>query len=118
MSEREIKNLLEDIYDAAEKIIAYTRGMSFDNFMQDEKTIDAVVRNFEIIGEAANKVPDDFKTDHPQIEWLRIIGFRNRIIHEYFGIDYDILWKIKEVSIPVLLEFIEQILADLNSESS
>lgn len=75
MSEREIKNLLEDIYDAVTKIINYTRDMSYDDFMQDSKTIDAVVRNFEIIGEASNRIQDDFKTDHPEIEWRRIIGF-------------------------------------------
>jgi uncharacterized protein with HEPN domain len=84
MSERELKNLLGDIYDALTKIINYTKDMSYDDFMQDSKTIDAVVRNFEIIGEASNRVPDDFKADHPEIEWRRIIGFRNRIIHEYF----------------------------------
>ncbi len=75
-------------------------------------------KNFEIIGEAANKVPDDFKTGHPEIEWLRIIGLRNRIIHEYFGIDYDILWKIKQVNIPVLSEFMREILNNLNNEPS
>ena len=74
MSEREIKNLLEDIYDAITKILSYTKDMSFDVFMQDDKTIDAVVRNFEIIGEASNRVPGDFKTEHPEIEWRRIIG--------------------------------------------
>ncbi len=61
MSKREIKLLLEDILEAAQKIISYTRGMSFDDFINDEKTIDAVVRNFEIIGEAANRVPTDSK---------------------------------------------------------
>ena len=84
--------------------------MSFDDFMQDDKTIDAVVRNFEIIGEASNRVPDDFKTEHPEIEWRRIIGFRNPIIHEYFGIDYENLWRIKTDNIPPLSELIKQIL--------
>ena len=118
MSEREIKNLLEDIYDAVMKIISYTKDMSFDDFMQDEKTVDAVVRNFEIIGEASNRVPDNFKTEHPEIEWRRIIGFRNRIIHEYFGIDYENLWRIKNENIPTLSEFMGQILDDLNNESA
>ena len=116
MSEREIINLIEDIYDAVTKIINYTKDMSFDEFLQDDKTVDAVVRNFEIIGEASNRVPDDFKTEHPEIEWRRIIGFRNRIIHEYFGIDFQNLWKIKQENIPVLAGFIEQILGDLNKE--
>lgn len=118
MSEREIKNLLEDIYDAIKKIISYTQEMSYDDFMRDDKTVDAVVRNFEIIGEASKRIPDDFKTEHPEIEWRRITSFRNRIIHEYFGIDYENLWRIKNENIPILLEFMEQILEDLNNESS
>ena len=65
--------------------------MSFNDFINDDKTIDAVVRNFEIIGEAANRIPEDFKSNHPEIEWRRMIGFRNRIIHEYFGIDYNMV---------------------------
>ncbi len=101
MCEREIKNLLEDIYDAAMKIINYTKNMSFDEFMEDDKTVDAIVRNFEIIVEASNRIPDDFKTEHPEIEWRRIIGFRNRIIHEYFGIDLENLWKIKNENIAI-----------------
>ena len=88
MSNREIQLLLEDILEAAKKILSYTDGMSFDDFINDNKTIDAVVRNFEIIGEAANRVPDNFKSDHPEIEWRRMTGLRNRIIQEYFGINY------------------------------
>ena len=114
MSEREIKNLLEDIYDAIKKIISYTKGMSYEDFIRDDKTVDAVVRNFEIIGEASNRIPDDFKTEHPEIEWRRIVGFRNRIIHEYFGIDYENLWRIKNENIPTLSEFMEQILEDID----
>jgi len=91
--------------------------MSFDDFVSDDKTIDAVVRNFEIIGEAANRVPEDFKTDYPEIEWRRIIGFRNRIIHEYFGINYEIGWKIKDENIPELADFIEQAIEELGNQS-
>ncbi len=64
--------------------------------MGDDKTIDAVVRNFEIIGEAANRIDVDFKQEHPSIDWKRIRGFRNRIVHDYFGIDYGIVWSIIE----------------------
>lgn len=65
--------------------------------------IDAVARNFEIIGEAANRIDPDFKDKNPQIQWIRISGFRNRIIHEYFGIDYEIMWTIIEENIQVLI---------------
>ena len=113
MSEREIILLLEDILNASEKIISYTSEMSFNDFINDDKTIDAVVRNFEIIGEAANRVSEDFKSSHPEIEWRRMIGFRNRIIHEYFGIDYEMVWKIKENNLAELNDFIEQIINSL-----
>jgi uncharacterized protein with HEPN domain len=116
MSDRELLLLLEDILDAARKIISYTSGMSFDDFVNDDKTIDAVVRNFEIIGEAGNRVPEDFKSDHPGIEWRRIIGFRNRIIHEYFGINYEMVWKIKEENVPGLADFIQLAIDDFNRQ--
>ncbi|MBI1781581.1 MAG: DUF86 domain-containing protein [Sphingobacteriales bacterium] len=118
MSERETALLLEDILEASRKILTYTGGMEYDNFIADEKTIDAVVRNFEIIGEAANRIPEAFKLLHPEIEWRGIIGFRNRIIHEYFGIDYAILWKIKQENIPTLHDFIEQALKELDNNGN
>ena len=90
--------------------------MSFDDFIHDDKTIDAVVRNFEIIGEAANRIPEDFKSDHPEIEWRRMIGFRNRIIHEYFGIDYNTVWRIKEENLSELTDFIQQAIDGLNKQ--
>ena len=91
--------------------------MSFDDFISDDKTVDAVVRNFEIIGEAANRVPEDFKSDHPEIEWRRMTGLRNRIIHEYFGVDYVTLWKIKEENVTELADFIQQAIDDLSRQS-
>jgi uncharacterized protein with HEPN domain len=118
MSKREILLLLEDIRDSCRKILSYTLGMSYEDFINDDKTVDAVVRNFEIVGEAANRVPENFKSDHPEIEWRKIIGFRNRIIHEYFGINYEIVWKIKEENILELKEFMEQAIEKLNNQSS
>jgi uncharacterized protein with HEPN domain len=116
MSKREISLLLEDIRDACQKILAYTAGMNYDDFISDDKTIDAVVRNFEIIGEAANRVPEDFKSDHQEIEWRKIIAFRHRIIHEYFGINYEMVWKIKEENVPELKDFMEQAIEDLKNQ--
>ena len=116
MSKRETELLLEDILEATRKILSYTNGMSFDNFINDDKTVDAVVRNFEIIGEAASRVPGDFKSNHPEIEWRRMTGLRNRIIHEYFGVDYATVWKIKEENVPELADYIQQALDDLNRQ--
>lgn len=75
MSDRSPELLIDDILAAAEKIQRYTAGLTFDEFTLDEKTSDAVVRNFEVIGEAANRLPEEFKLQHPSIEWDRIRGF-------------------------------------------
>ncbi len=100
MSNRSAGLLIEDILESAKKIQRYTAEMSFEQFTADEKTADAFVRNFEIIGEAANRLPADFKTQHAHIDWDRIRGFRNRIVHDYFGIDYSIVWNIVENFLP------------------
>ena len=109
MSKRQPHLLIEDILDSGNKILEYTRGLTFEEFIRDSKTIDAVIRNFEIIGEAANRIPDSYKEEHPQIDWHRIRGFRNRIVHDYFGIDYGIVWQIKESFLPQMLTLINQI---------
>jgi uncharacterized protein with HEPN domain len=103
MSKRQPSLLIEDIVDSGNKILAYTQNLTFDQFVADSKTVDAVIRNFEIIGEAAARLPEDFKDKFPDIDWHRIRGFRNRIVHDYFGIDYSIVWQIKEAFLPELL---------------
>lgn len=103
MSKRASSLLIEDILDSADKIIDYTSDLSFEEFTNDSKTIDAVIRNFEIIGEAATRLPEEFKERHDSIDWHRIRGFRNRIVHHYFGIDYSIVWEIKESYLPTLI---------------
>jgi len=109
MSERNSKLLLEDILESCQKIIDYTNGYSFEEFTADPKTVDAVIRNFEIIGEAANRLPEDFKNSHHEIDWFRIKGFRNRIVHDYFGIDYSIVWQVKELYLPQLIKNLEKL---------
>ena len=94
MSSRPVQLLLEDIVESIEKIENYAVDLDKDGFFKDEKTIDAVVRNLEIIGEAANRLPVDFTSQHQGTEWRRIIGLRHRIVHDYFGIDLEIIWEI------------------------
>lgn len=91
MSKRDDSLLINDIIESGEKIISYIGGMNFDEFMRDSKTVDAVIRNFEIIGEAANRLTEDYKQKHFDIDWHRLRGFRNRIVHDYMGIDYSIV---------------------------
>lgn len=110
MSKRNNHLLLEDMFEASSKILRYSGELTFDQFLNDDKTIDAVVRNFEIIGEASNRVDPDFKILHPEIEWTKLKGFRNRLIHEYFGVDYAIVWEIIQEDIDPLLDFLTAIL--------
>jgi uncharacterized protein with HEPN domain len=109
MSKRQPILLVQDIIESGEKILSYTSGFSFDQFTSDSKTIDAVIRNFEIIGEAANRLPEEFKDKYPDIDWHRMRGFRNRIVHDYFGIDFNIVWHIKEATLPEMLEKLKSI---------
>jgi len=108
MSKRSVELLVEDMSEAAEKIRRYTAGMTRAVFLADEKTADAVVRNLEIIGEAANRLPTEFMDTHSQIEWKKIIGLRHRIVHDYFGVDLEIVWNIVTVDIPAFYASIRQ----------
>ncbi|MCE6990982.1 DUF86 domain-containing protein [Dyadobacter sp. CY323] len=107
MSKRNPQLLVADIMESGLKILQYTEGLSFEDFLNDNKTVDAVIRNFEIIGEAANRLPDEFKDLHPEIDWHRIRGFRNRIVHDYFGIDYSIVWEIRNSFLPEIIKRLE-----------
>ena len=109
MSKRDINLLLEDMLESAHKIKHYVKDMTYDSFINDDKTIDAVVRNFEIIGEAANRIDPDFRSVHDGIDWNRLRGFRNRIVHNYFGIDYEIVWDIIQNNLNDLIEQIKDI---------
>ncbi len=108
MSKRHPALLIEDIIESSGKILEYTDGMTFDEFTADGKTVDAVIRNFEIIGEAANRLPEDFKQEHSTVDWHKIRGFRNRIVHDYMGIDYSIVWEIKNNFLPHLITTLQQ----------
>jgi uncharacterized protein with HEPN domain len=88
--------LLSDIIDSIEKIRKYVEGYAFEDFINDSRTLDAVIRNFEIIGEASGRLPEEFRERFSSVHWARIRGFRNRIVHDYMGIDYEIVWNIIE----------------------
>jgi uncharacterized protein with HEPN domain len=117
MSKRDKILLLEDMLESAIKIKKYTSGQDYESFLNDEKTVDAVIRNFEIIGEAANRTDPDFRDQYPEMEWNRIRGFRNRIVHNYFGIDYEIVWTIIEEDLNNLIDWLETIIDNKQDET-
>ena len=98
MSKRVWKLFLEDILECIGKIEKYIEGMEFEDFESDSKTIDAVVRNLEVIGEASKNIPENVKAKYPNVYWKGVVGLRNRIIHEYFGVDLKIIGYV-----PILL---------------
>lgn len=104
MSDRDWKLLYQDIIECIDKIEKYTDKINYEDFFNDEKTVDAVIRNFGIIGEAANRIPDDIKQSYPNIEWKKIVALRNRVIHDYFGVDLEIVWFIVQNDIPFFKE--------------
>ncbi|MCS7261524.1 MAG: DUF86 domain-containing protein [Anaerolineae bacterium] len=107
---RDIRLYLEDIIEACEKILRYTREMSFAQFAADERTLDAVARNLEIIGEAARHIPEEIRQRYGEVEWAKIVALRNVVAHKYFGVDEEILWDIIQNKVPHLLEHVQHIL--------
>lgn len=99
---------LRDILEACGKIKHYVEGMSFDSFARDGRTVDAVVRNLEIIGEAAKSIPEDERRKYSQIEWKRFAGLRDILIHQYFGVDVEIVWNVVQEKLPPLEREISQ----------
>jgi len=84
---------IEDILDAIDSILEYTSNMDQSLWEKDRKTIDAVIRNFEIIGEAATHVPEEVQNNYREVPWSQMKGIRNLLIHEYFGVDVDVVWE-------------------------
>lgn len=103
MSEREWRFYLDDMLRFSEKVLAYSEGLDRVRFGQDELRYDAILRNLELIGEAATHVPANVRQDHPAIPWRQIIATRNRLIHGYLGIDDDTLWSIVTDDVPPLV---------------
>ena len=104
MSRRDWALFVDDIQQAYDKISGYVSGMSFEDFCADTRTVDAVVRNLEIIGEASRGIPDDKQLLKPEIDWAAIRGLRNRIVHEYFGLSLSVIWAIVQTDLPVLAQ--------------
>ena len=109
-NEREWRFRLNHIQDSTEKILRYVRGMDFDTFIEDEIRIDAVIRNFEIIGEAVRYIPDEFKASHPHIDWRDMADMRNRLIHGYSDINLDTIWGTIVNNLPPLLSAITELI--------
>jgi uncharacterized protein with HEPN domain len=113
MSKRDVRLFLNDILEAIRKIERYMAGLSFESFVQNDLVVDAVVRNLEIIGEAAKNVSPEMRARYSDIEWKKIAGFRDIVIHAYFDVDLTIVWTITTERLPDLKPLVAQVLKDL-----
>jgi len=100
MSKRKDEEFLRDMTEAVQRIELYMKNMSYDKFLKDNKTQDAVVRNLEILGEAAKNISDTIKKKYVQIPWKGLAGVRDRLIHHYFGVNFDIVWTVVKKELP------------------
>lgn len=105
--------LVRHTQDEVNFILQHTNSKTKEELLNDEVLCRAVIRSLEIIGEAAKKLDDEFKANHPHVEWKKIAGTRDKLIHEYFGVDYDIVWDIIENKLPELKDYVDNILKNL-----
>jgi uncharacterized protein with HEPN domain len=113
MKNRDYRDYAQDILDSINDIKSFTKGMNFSQFTKDRKTINAVIRSVEVTGEAAKKIPKALRDKYPDIPWKKMAGMRDKMIHEYFGIDVEILWKVAKKDLPSLKPIIEKMLNSL-----
>jgi uncharacterized protein with HEPN domain len=102
VKKREYRDYLQDIYDAVNDVATFIEGMTYQDFLKDKKTINAVIRSIEVIGEASKQLPKAVRDKNPSIPWKKISGMKNKVIHEYFGVDIEIVWKTAKKQIPAL----------------
>lgn len=110
---RDPRLYLDDILEALIKIERFVKDMSLGEFKQDARTVDAVVRNFEIIGEAAKQLPEDIRQSYPDVEWKEMAGMRNKLIHAYFHVNLEVVWKTARQRVPKLRSVVRRVSDDL-----
>lgn len=110
---RTYRDYVLDLLSSIQEIEEFTKDMDFEEFIKDKKTVNAVIKSLEIMGEAAKKIPAGIRNKHPKIPWKYVVGMRNKLIHEYHGVDLEIVWEVIKSEIPPLKPKFEKILKEL-----
>jgi uncharacterized protein with HEPN domain len=106
---REYADFLRDMLENAQRAIQFTKGMDYKSFAKDDKTVYAVIRAVEIIGEAASKIPEEVRAKYPRVPWREVKGMRNKLAHHYFGINMEVVWQTVQEDLPILIEALRNI---------
>ena len=118
MKTRVIEDYLQDVLDSIDAIEEFIADISFDEFKQDRKTIFAVIRAIETIGEAVKNIPESIRSKYPNVPWRAIAGMRDKLIHQYFSVDIDVLWETPQQDVPQLKVLLTRVMKDLETEET
>ncbi len=106
---REYADFLRDMLENAQRAIQFTKGMDYKTFAKDDKTVYVVIRAVEIIGEAAAKIPEEVRSKYPHIPWREVKGMRNKLVHQYFGINMEVVWQTIQEDLPTLIKALKSV---------
>lgn len=112
MKNRTPELFFNDILDSLTRVIKYSKGLSYDELIKNDMAIDAIIRNFEVIGEAAKYIPEEFKHKYPELPLKEMVGMRNVLIHDYLGIDYKFIWQTIQEDLPELKQVVTRIIKE------
>jgi uncharacterized protein with HEPN domain len=110
----EWRDYLNDILESALEVEVFIADMSYDDFFHDKKTINAVIRSLEVMGEAAKRVPEEIRAKYPEIPWKRMAGMRDKLIHEYAGVDMETVWDVATEELPAIKPMLERLKENLD----